>query len=161
MGCRDWQWLLHLQGRGHFQRIPQNEAQALRHMGEMGSLSSGVAWSEAAGQVGRQELDCQGGRRCGVFAWPAAGVVEHQVWRESTWNLFRELQERPVWFLRESRGMSNEATKVLTTYLEDCHAVYAPCAYDGCDWKYGAWGEDVYVQRCLDRHYVDKVEAFD
>jgi len=57
--------------------------------------------------------------------------------------------------------MSNEATKVLTTYLEDCHAVYAPCAYDGCDWKYGAWGEDVYVQRCLDRHYVDKVEAFD
>merc|ERR1712244_80789 len=35
--------------------------------------------------------------------------------------------------------MSNEATSVLTTYLEDCHAVYAPCAYDGCDWKYGAW----------------------
>merc|ERR1712238_528816 len=57
--------------------------------------------------------------------------------------------------------MSHEATNVLTKYLEDCHAVYAPCANDGCDWKYGAWGEDVFVQRCLDRHYVDKVEAFD
>merc|ERR1712045_377244 len=38
--------------------------------------------------------------------------------------------------------MSNEATKVLTTYLEDCHSVYAPCAYDGCDWKYGACEAD-------------------
>merc|ERR1712154_381822 len=47
--------------------------------------------------------------------------------------------------------MSKEATKVLTTYLEDCHAVFAPCAYDGCDWKWGPWGEDFYVQRCLDR----------
>jgi len=57
--------------------------------------------------------------------------------------------------------LSHEATNVLTKNLEDCHAVYAPCADDGCDWKYGAWGEDVFVQRCLDRHYVDKVEAFD
>merc|ERR1711992_160333 len=57
--------------------------------------------------------------------------------------------------------MSHEATNVLTKYLEDCHAAYAPCADEGCDWQYGAWGEDVFVQRCLDRHYVDKVEAFD
>lgn len=57
--------------------------------------------------------------------------------------------------------MSNTATKVLTKYLEDCHAVYAPCADDGCDWKWGPWGEDVFAQRCMDRHYVDKVEAFD
>lgn len=57
--------------------------------------------------------------------------------------------------------MSNKATVVLTKYLEDCHAVFAPCANQGCDWKWGPWGEDVFVQRCLDRHYVDKVEAFD
>jgi len=57
--------------------------------------------------------------------------------------------------------MSHEATKVLTKYLEDCHAVYAPCANDGCDWQWGPWGEDVFAQRCMDRHYVDKVEAFD
>merc|ERR1711992_522979 len=50
-------------------------------------------------------------------------------------------------------------------YYENCpnvqHAVFAPCANDGCDWKYGAWGEDVFAQRCMDHHYVDKVEAFD
>jgi len=57
--------------------------------------------------------------------------------------------------------MSNTATSVLTSYLEDCHAQFAPCAFDGCDWKYGPWGEDVFVQRCMDHHYVDKVEAFD
>merc|ERR1739844_611869 len=57
--------------------------------------------------------------------------------------------------------MSHEAINVLTKYLEDCHEAYGPCADDGCDWKYGAWGEDVFAQRCMDRHYVDKVEAFD
>jgi len=57
--------------------------------------------------------------------------------------------------------MSRTGVKVLTEYLEDCHEVFGPCANDGCDWKYGAWGEDVFAQRCMDRHYVDKVEAFD
>merc|ERR1711963_206410 len=57
--------------------------------------------------------------------------------------------------------ISKTAVEVLTQYLEDCHAVFAPCANDGCDWKYGAWGEDVFAQRCMDHHYVDKVEAFD
>ena len=50
---------------------------------------------------------------------------------------------------------------MLTKYLENCHEEFAPCADDGCDWKYGAWGEDVFAQRCMDHHYVDKVEAFD
>jgi len=57
--------------------------------------------------------------------------------------------------------ISRAGTKVLTQYLEDCHAVFAPCANDGCDWKWGSWGEDVFAQRCMDHHYVDKVEAFD
>jgi len=57
--------------------------------------------------------------------------------------------------------MSNTAAGVLTQYLEDCHTSFAPCANEGCDWKFGAWGEDVFVQRCLDHHYVDKAEAFD
>jgi len=57
--------------------------------------------------------------------------------------------------------MTHEAIKVLTKYLENCHAEFAPCANDGCDWKWGAWGEDVFAQRCMDHHYVDKVEAFD
>lgn len=57
--------------------------------------------------------------------------------------------------------ISRTAASVLTTYLEDCHAVFAPCANQGCDWKFGPWGEDVFLQRCLDHHYVDKVEGWD
>jgi len=57
--------------------------------------------------------------------------------------------------------MTKTAVQVLTTYLEECHDRFAPCANTGCDWKFGAWGEDVFAQRCMDHHYVDKVEAFD
>jgi len=57
--------------------------------------------------------------------------------------------------------ISRTGTQVLTKYLENCHAEFAPCANEGCDWMYGAWGEDVFAQRCMDHHYVDKFEAFD
>jgi len=57
--------------------------------------------------------------------------------------------------------MTHTATEVLTAFLEDCHEVFAPCANDGCDWEWGPWGEDVFAQRCMDHHYVDKVDAFD
>jgi len=57
--------------------------------------------------------------------------------------------------------MTKTAVQVLTKYLENCHAEFGPCADTGCDWKYGAWGEDVFAQRCMDHHYVDKVGAFD
>jgi len=57
--------------------------------------------------------------------------------------------------------ISREGARVLTSNLEECHAQFAPCANEGCDWKWGAWGEDVFTQRCMDHHYVDKVEAFD
>jgi len=57
--------------------------------------------------------------------------------------------------------ISREGARVLTSNLEECHSLFAPCANEGCDWKWGAWGEDVFTQRCMDHHYVDKVEAFD
>jgi len=57
--------------------------------------------------------------------------------------------------------ISHTAVQVLTQYLENCYAEFGPCANDGCDWKFGPWGEDVFAQRCMDHHYVDKVEAFD
>jgi len=57
--------------------------------------------------------------------------------------------------------ITKTAVQVLTANLEECHTAFAPCANDGCDWKLGAWGEDVFAQRCMDHHYVDKVEAFD
>merc|ERR1739846_66197 len=45
--------------------------------------------------------------------------------------------------------ISHTAVQVLTQYLENCYG------------KFGPWGEDVFAQRCMDHHYVDKVEAFD
>merc|ERR1711972_481284 len=56
---------------------------------------------------------------------------------------------------------SSETADVLGQYHQGCHSLFAPCANEGCDWKWGAWGEDVFTQRCMDHHYVDKVEAFD
>ena len=46
-------------------------------------------------------------------------------------------------------------------YREDRHAEFGTCADDCYHWKFGAWGEDVFAQRCIDHHFVDKVEAFD
>merc|ERR1712045_940591 len=40
--------------------------------------------------------------------------------------------------------MTKTAVQVLTKYLENCHAEFGPCANTGCDWKWGAWGEDVF-----------------
>jgi len=57
--------------------------------------------------------------------------------------------------------LTKTAVQVLLTHLEDCHLAFAPCANDGCDWKWGPWGEDVFAQRCMDHHLVDKAEAFD
>jgi len=57
--------------------------------------------------------------------------------------------------------ISRKGYKTIMNNLQDCHKSFAPCADTGCDWKYGAWGEDVWIQRCMDHHYVDKVEAFD
>jgi hypothetical protein len=56
--------------------------------------------------------------------------------------------------------ISKTGARLLTQSLDECHAVFAPCADKGCDWKLGPWGEDVFVQRCMDHHLVDKVEAF-
>merc|ERR1712187_764613 len=46
--------------------------------------------------------------------------------------------------------ISREGARVLTSNLEECHSLFAPCANEGCDWKWGAWGEDVFTQRCMD-----------
>merc|ERR1712150_205699 len=57
--------------------------------------------------------------------------------------------------------ISKTGAKVLDAYLEECHEAFAPCANKGCDWKWGPWGEDVFVQRCMDHHYVDKLAGWD
>merc|ERR1712129_43425 len=58
--------------------------------------------------------------------------------------------------------ISKKGVKALVDGLDECHQSFAPCANKGCDWLlHGAWGEDVFVQKCMDHHYVDKVEALD
>jgi len=57
--------------------------------------------------------------------------------------------------------ISKTGAKVLDENLEECHEKFAPCANKGCDWQWGPWGEDVFVQRCMDHHYVDKMEGWD
>ena len=41
--------------------------------------------------------------------------------------------------------ISKKTVEVLMKYLQDCHSVLAPCATDGCDWKFSAWGKDVFT----------------
>jgi len=80
--------------------------------------------------------------------------TEHGVYYENCKNV-------QMGYFGNLEVMSNKATSVLTANLEDCHQVFAPCANDGCDWKWGPWGEDVFAQRCMDRHHVEKVQAWD
>jgi len=79
--------------------------------------------------------------------------TEHGVYYENCKNV-------QMGYFGNLEVMSNKATAVLTANLEDCHLVFAPCANDGCDWKWGPWGEDVFAQRCMDRHHVEKVQAW-
>merc|ERR1712066_682939 len=65
------------------------------------------------------------------------GDTPHGVYRENCPNV-------QYGFFGNLEVMSRTAASVLTTYLEDCHAVFAPCANEGCDWKFGPWGEDVF-----------------
>jgi len=57
--------------------------------------------------------------------------------------------------------MSQQAVRTYTDNLDECHTAEAQCANTGCDWEYGPWGEDVFSQKCMDRHLVSQVEAFD
>jgi len=81
-------------------------------------------------------------------------VTEHGVYYENCQNV-------QLGFFGNLEVMSQKAAAVYTANLEDCHQAFAPCAFQGCDWEYGPWGEDVFAQRCMDRHHVEKVEAFD
>jgi len=54
---------------------------------------------------------------------------------------------------------SNKAFAVFLDNLEDCKLNL--CWKGGCGWKWGPWGEDLFAQRCMDRHKVDKVQDFD
>lgn len=80
--------------------------------------------------------------------------TEHGIYYESC-------KDAQIGFFGNLEVMSHEATAVLTANLDECHRLYAPCANEGCDWKWGPWGEDVFAQRCMDRYHVEKVQAWD
>ena len=53
---------------------------------------------------------------------------------------------------------SNKAFGVFLERLDECKA---NLKYGGGgDWKYGPWGEDLFQQRCLDRHGIDKLPGY-
>jgi len=56
-----------------------------------------------------------------------------------------------------------KAFSVLMTQLEDCKMSLCWRSTDDCkkDWLYGPWGEDKFMQECLDKNGVQKVEGFE
>lgn len=56
-----------------------------------------------------------------------------------------------------------KAFTVFMTQLEDCKLSLCWRSTDDCkkDWKYGPWGEDKFMQECLDKNGVQKVEDFE
>jgi len=56
-----------------------------------------------------------------------------------------------------------KAFTVFMTELEDCKLSLCWRNTDDCkkDWNYGPWGEDKFMQECMDKNGVEKVEGFE
>merc|ERR1712207_137381 len=76
------------------------------------------------------------------------------------WHLLGELQVRELRLLRELGGHKSPGFSTFLANLEDC---VSALNWKGREKATGmeAWGEDLLMQRCMDLHGVDKVEAFD
>lgn len=55
-----------------------------------------------------------------------------------------------------------KAMTVLLDNVEDCKVALCWRSTEDCrgDWKFGPWGEDLFAQRCMDRHGVAKLTNF-
>jgi len=56
--------------------------------------------------------------------------------------------------------------QAMTIFLQRADSCTASCwkeETDGCkkDWKFGPWGEDLFMQNCMDKHGVGKADGFD
>jgi len=79
------------------------------------------------------------------------GVTEHGVYLENCPKV-------DSGFFGNLEVLSNKAVAILTTHIETCYnTLYWK---GGHGWKYGPWGEDLFIQRCMDRYGVEKVEDF-
>lgn len=56
-----------------------------------------------------------------------------------------------------------KAMTVFLVHLEDCKLTLCWQSTDDCkkDWKYGPWGEDLFMQRCMEKHDVARRHSFD
>lgn len=79
------------------------------------------------------------------------GVTEHGIYFENCKNV-------DSGFFGSLEVYSNKAFAVLLANLEDCKLNL--CWKGGCGWKWGPWGEDLFAQRCMERHHVEKIEDF-
>jgi len=59
--------------------------------------------------------------------------------------------------------VDKKAMKVFLNELEDCKLQLCWQSTDDCkgDWKFGPWGEDLFMQNCMERHEVSKLENFE
>merc|ERR1712004_915574 len=106
-----------------------------------------------------QGLDCEGRRRCRVPALEApfeavdsGGDVER--------HLHGELQVRELRLLREPRSHQPQGGGNIP---REHRRLQTSLNYLGKEKDYGnePWGEDLFAQRCMDLHGVDKVSVFD
>jgi hypothetical protein len=80
------------------------------------------------------------------------GVTEHGIYLENCKRV-------DSGFFGSLEVFSNKAFSIFLDNLEDCKLTL--CWKGGCGWKYGPWGEDLFAQRCMDKHHVEKVQDFD
>merc|ERR1712141_215676 len=69
-------------------------------------------------------------------------------------------QVRQLWLLRQPRGLEPQRRSHIHENIDDCKM---SLNYKGSEKLTGnePWGEDLFAQRCMDLHGVDKVSAFD
>merc|ERR1712213_233555 len=70
----------------------------------------------------------------GMFYQIWVKIREVGKWRDADYTV--KIDADAVFVPQHLEIISKTAVEVLTKCLEDCHSVFAPCANDGCDWKF-------------------------
>jgi len=86
-------------------------------------------------------------------------VTQVQTERGNYWETCKNVQEG---FFGNLEVFNLKAITVLLTNVEDCKLTLCWRNTPDCagDWKFGPWGEDLFAQKCMDRHGVAKLTNF-
>merc|ERR1712213_307185 len=130
-----------------------------RHLGQCSHVHPGLEGNPHRGYLVQSRLDCQGRYGCGVPPYAFAYQVE-QPEDHLKRHLSRELQVRELWILWQPRGDQPSGFSTFLANIEDCTKALN---WKGKEKDTGmeAWGEDLFMQRCMDLHGVDKVGVWD